>query len=179
MISEVVARELQISRGWTREFVDKLAPYYLATLTHMSRGHATPVFQVIDEVWHAHILCTRDYADFCARHFGRFIHHERTDGAGRDGAATDFFRDYGLSLTGLQAICGATSEEFTKTARCSAEPPPGATSSAVTTGTLTLARCSQPEEPPRSLVAIARCSQPAPEPPRDGMTRTGASMDWR
>ena len=79
MLNDVVARELQIENGWTREFVDKLTPYYIATLTHMHSGHATPVYQVIDEIWHAHILCTRDYADFCARQFGQFIHHERNE----------------------------------------------------------------------------------------------------
>jgi hypothetical protein len=30
---------------------------------------------VIDEMWHAFVLFTRDYAAFCDKHFGRFIHH--------------------------------------------------------------------------------------------------------
>lgn len=30
----------------------------------------------VDEVWHLHILFTRDYAEFCERIFGRFVHHE-------------------------------------------------------------------------------------------------------
>jgi hypothetical protein len=30
----------------------------------------------IDEVWHAHILFTRSYADFCGRVFGHFFHHD-------------------------------------------------------------------------------------------------------
>jgi hypothetical protein len=29
----------------------------------------------IDEGWHAFILFTEDYADFCKRYFGTFIHH--------------------------------------------------------------------------------------------------------
>ena len=29
----------------------------------------------VDLAWHEFILCTRLYADFCRRHFGRFIHH--------------------------------------------------------------------------------------------------------
>lgn len=32
----------------------------------------------IDTAWHEFILFTRDYADFCAGYFGRFIHHEPT-----------------------------------------------------------------------------------------------------
>jgi hypothetical protein len=30
----------------------------------------------IDDMWHVFLLHTRDYADFCARYFGRFIHHD-------------------------------------------------------------------------------------------------------
>jgi len=30
----------------------------------------------IDDMWHIFVLHTRDYADFCARYFGRFIHHD-------------------------------------------------------------------------------------------------------
>lgn len=32
----------------------------------------------IDEMWHTFILFTRDYADFCERHFGLFVHHAPT-----------------------------------------------------------------------------------------------------
>nr|MDT0666353.1 hypothetical protein [Micromonospora sp. DSM 115978] len=34
----------------------------------------------IDAGWHAFLLHTRDYASFCARLAGRFIHHEPADG---------------------------------------------------------------------------------------------------
>lgn len=30
---------------------------------------------IIDEMWHAFILNTRDYIDFCNEYFGGFIHH--------------------------------------------------------------------------------------------------------
>ncbi|MEU4312422.1 hypothetical protein [Nocardia sp. NPDC024068] len=29
----------------------------------------------VDEAWHGFILCTRRYADFCDRAYGRFLHH--------------------------------------------------------------------------------------------------------
>ena len=32
--------------------------------------------QVVDDLWHAFILCTRDYAQFCQLAFGRFLHHK-------------------------------------------------------------------------------------------------------
>jgi hypothetical protein len=30
----------------------------------------------IDDMWHTFILHTRDYAEFCHRYFGHFIHHD-------------------------------------------------------------------------------------------------------
>ncbi len=32
--------------------------------------------KVLDEMWHAFILHTDDYARFCRAHFGRFLHHD-------------------------------------------------------------------------------------------------------
>ena len=37
-------------------------------------GHLAPT-RTIDEGWHAFILHTQDYAEFCDRFFGRFLHH--------------------------------------------------------------------------------------------------------
>jgi hypothetical protein len=37
----------------------------------------------VDAAWHLFILHTRDYAEYCGRRFGRFIHHVPT-GAGDD-----------------------------------------------------------------------------------------------
>lgn len=34
----------------------------------------------IDAAWHAFILHTRDYAEYCQERFGRFIHHQPTVG---------------------------------------------------------------------------------------------------
>lgn len=30
----------------------------------------------IDQMWHIFLLYTRDYADFCGRYFGEFLHHQ-------------------------------------------------------------------------------------------------------
>ncbi len=30
----------------------------------------------VDDAWHEFVLCTREYADFCQQHFGRFVHHD-------------------------------------------------------------------------------------------------------
>lgn len=34
-----------------------------------------PEMAEIDNMWHTFLLFTRDYADFCERYLGRFIHH--------------------------------------------------------------------------------------------------------
>lgn len=31
---------------------------------------------MLDEMWHTFVLRTRDYASFCTRYFGDFLHHE-------------------------------------------------------------------------------------------------------
>lgn len=30
----------------------------------------------IDQMWHVFLLYTRDYADYCQRYFGEFLHHQ-------------------------------------------------------------------------------------------------------
>ena len=192
MISDILIRELQVSRGWTREFIDKLAPYYLATLTHMSRGQVTPVFQIVDEFWHAHILCTRDYADFCARQFGQFIHHERTNAIVFDEGGDDFFRDYGLSEVDLRSIRAERAvDQDSALASCGQGQPPRHpqpdTLSDMPADQLRPTSCGQPS-PPRWLpevdqpLKLASCGQPdqpeAEETGRNGLWRelsTGSS----
>jgi len=35
----------------------------------------TPEIVKLDEMWHTFLMFTRDYADFCERYFGGFLHH--------------------------------------------------------------------------------------------------------
>jgi hypothetical protein len=54
--------------------------YYCARATEPGKRAGAismyPEILRIDDMWHVFILHTRDYADFCDRYFGRFIHHE-------------------------------------------------------------------------------------------------------
>ena len=53
--------------------------------------------KAVDSAWHEFILLTQNYADFCNKAFGKFLHHTPHNGsvsAERDGLA----RTYGLSL---------------------------------------------------------------------------------
>ena len=56
----------------------------------------------VDEVWHALILFTREYAEFCQEAFGTFIHHvPRTTRAPLPQASTENF------LTAYEEVFGA------------------------------------------------------------------------
>src|ERR1700741_1564586 len=43
---------------------------------------------IVDIGWHTFILYTREYAQFCQRLAGRFIHHSPTDDGDNEGSAT-------------------------------------------------------------------------------------------
>jgi hypothetical protein len=51
-----------------------LRQFFLAHLKSGRRFVSMPS-QVTDDMWHEFILYTRNYQDFCARAFGRFMHH--------------------------------------------------------------------------------------------------------
>src|SRR5947209_20258247 len=49
---------------------------YRSTFDEKGDGCAmTPELERIDWMWHTFLLFTRDYADFCERYFGVFLHH--------------------------------------------------------------------------------------------------------
>lgn len=65
------------------EHADDLAEAYLLFMTLRRDTHPRVVFQpppLIDEAWHAHILNTRNYKEFCMKEFGYFVHHTPGDG---------------------------------------------------------------------------------------------------
>lgn len=54
--------------------IEHLKRYYALAAIEPKRDHA--VSQPVDPFWHAHILFSRDYASFCRKTFGRYLHHE-------------------------------------------------------------------------------------------------------
>lgn len=63
-------------KGWPREKATAAAGMYrrFLFLTVTQSDSIVPT-ELIDEVWHAHILDTRAYAADCERAFGSFLHH--------------------------------------------------------------------------------------------------------
>lgn len=69
----------------TAERITGQALAFLATCARCPEGSGLSPSRDVDYGWHAFILHTREYADFCDRVAGRFIHHE-PDSPGEPGA---------------------------------------------------------------------------------------------
>lgn len=64
-------------QGWNSEYADEVATEYRRFWQlHLKHPDTYLVPSLsVDEIWHAHILFTQQYADDCARVFGSFFHH--------------------------------------------------------------------------------------------------------
>jgi hypothetical protein len=99
-----VARET----GADHERAERVVRAALAFLVACARNPETPLApsRAVDEGWHAFVLHTREYADFCERVAGRFIHHapedepagEPLDVAARSGMTAVLMRHSGLPV---------------------------------------------------------------------------------
>jgi len=66
--------------------------------------------KAVDTAWHEFILLTKNYADFCDRAFGTFLHHVPHEGnatAQKDGLACTWGLGAGLLAGGAGAVAGA------------------------------------------------------------------------
>ncbi|MBK1718334.1 glycine-rich domain-containing protein [Thiocystis violacea] len=74
LIERFGARHPQLD-GRARHLVARgLRQFFLAYLKSGRKPVSMPS-QVVDDLWHEHILHTRHYQQFCDRAFGRFLHH--------------------------------------------------------------------------------------------------------
>jgi hypothetical protein len=60
--------------------------------------------QAVDDAWHAFILSTRHYRDFCSRAFGRFLHHTPAEAMRTPTAAGEGIRRAWKLCCGLERI---------------------------------------------------------------------------
>jgi len=67
--------------GWTPAFTSRAITEYrrFIFLAGLGRGEVTPS-EAVDQVWHLHLVYTRDYREFCAAG-GAFIEHGPTRGS--------------------------------------------------------------------------------------------------
>jgi hypothetical protein len=82
LFSKLTCRVMTVD-GYDQSTAERIVEQALAFLVACARypgGHLTPS-ETVDAGWHAFILHTADYAEFCQRVGGRFIHH-RPSGPG-------------------------------------------------------------------------------------------------
>jgi hypothetical protein len=123
MLSQAILGHLKSKHGWSRDFAQKIYPYYLSTLRRLAAGRPAAVLAAVDEMWHAHILSTREYHRFCEQEFGRYVHH--VYGSGEPPAAaidwrTQFAED-GLDPDALLAACTRCAAANVDAAQCTEE----------------------------------------------------------
>jgi hypothetical protein len=90
-----------------RDRAERIMRQALAFLLACARNPDTPLTpsKAVDEGWHAFVLHTREYADFCRQVAGHFIHHapddpdgERPDTAARTEMTVEVMRRTGLPV---------------------------------------------------------------------------------
>jgi len=73
-----VVRRLVDTECWSKKHALAACEQYRNFLFLMKKfggdRELTPSFE-IDEAWHAHILHTKKYIDFCEQVFGKYLHH--------------------------------------------------------------------------------------------------------
>ncbi len=72
---ELLRQHPRLTGADVARVVDGLRQWYLVVQLACGRPLAMPS-RVVDELWHSHIICTRDYAGFCREAFSRFLHHD-------------------------------------------------------------------------------------------------------
>ncbi|APO72359.1 hypothetical protein IE4872_PD01842 (plasmid) [Rhizobium gallicum] len=87
-VSMPFSARLARETGWSSEFTQRVIQEYkrFIYLLCVSAETLTPS-QDVDEVWHLHLIYTRDYwIDFCRDVLGREIHHDPTEGGAVESA---------------------------------------------------------------------------------------------
>ena len=78
-LTHIMERVMKEKR-WTRRMVEVTTHYYKNFL-YLSKKYKEYRFSPstqIDEIWHAHILYTKDYHEMCEKVFGFYLHHQPT-----------------------------------------------------------------------------------------------------
>lgn len=86
IIIEKIEKSCEVTEPEAKELLMEALKYL--DLVNYSGESLTPSL-LADYAWHEFILCTRVYAAFCERNFGKFIHHHP---GGRTQQAIDQFR---------------------------------------------------------------------------------------
>ncbi len=83
------AEDVRVVEAGTRQWFRLVARHPKAKLAMPS--------VIVDDMWHEHVLHTRDYAEFCDSAFVRFLHHTPESAMSADGASAN--RTAGIATT--------------------------------------------------------------------------------
>ena len=131
-LSRVRARVAKEQPAWSTARLEEACVEYrrwLYLCTVRQKGESLAMIcPDADQVWHAHILFTRQYRDDCMACAGRFLHHEPTsaDETAADGVAkahntrTAYIREFGGLTPAWDAPHGCECKEF----RCDCREDP-------------------------------------------------------
>src|SRR4051794_26388662 len=77
-LSDVRIR-VKLRMGWSEELADEAIREYrkFIALVALEPDKTYGMAEAVDEVWHQHLLHTRDYLAMCDAILGRVIHHEQ------------------------------------------------------------------------------------------------------
>jgi uncharacterized protein (TIGR04222 family) len=100
-------RHLMKSQGWTLNYAHRAIAEYkkFAFLTGVVEHQVVPSDQV-DQVWHAHVLCTQSYwEEFCPNILGKKLHHQPARGGRAE--RTEFHDLYAQTIASYRHFFGA------------------------------------------------------------------------
>lgn len=75
--SDLRKQGIVVVQDWLDEGILALKQYYAIAILDPRNMHA--VSDAVDPFWHAHILHTEAYMDFCDRAVGAYLHHDPLD----------------------------------------------------------------------------------------------------
>lgn len=121
---EFVVRRLVTKDDMPEDLARKIRPEYIRfmSLHHVTKEPLSPS-SLVDSFWHAHILHTEQYEEFCRRYFGYFIHHRPEDhAAGMAGVSPgertrelmdEHFPEHDAEIWNDLAMCRGNSTSYT------------------------------------------------------------------
>lgn len=98
-----LTKRVAIENRWSIDFAQAVGEEYLkfAFLCCISKQPLTPSDQV-DQIWHMHMLYTREYEVFCQEYLGKKLHHGPTKGGEKEGQKFEEWYAYTLELYGKE-----------------------------------------------------------------------------
>lgn len=75
---ELFIERLMKENSWTRPFTQRVIDEYKKFIFMAIKHRVAPSYE-IDQVWHTHILFTKEYQAMCDTFVGTFLHHNPTD----------------------------------------------------------------------------------------------------